>query len=130
MAVPERRPILVYDSDCAFCTRTARWIARRLRGRAAVEPWQVLDLGRLDLTVRDVTTAAWWLDGERRDRGHRSIGRALVAIGGLWGVIGHVLLVPPVSWLTRPIYAVVARNRHRMPGATDACRLDDEPAPR
>lgn len=94
MAAPERHPIFVYDGDCAFCTRTARWAERRLGGRAAVEAWQALDLGALGLTIHDVTTAAWWIDGERRDRGHRSIGRALVAIGGAWGIVGRLLLVP------------------------------------
>jgi predicted DCC family thiol-disulfide oxidoreductase YuxK len=123
-------PLLVYDGDCAFCTRTARRVERRLHGRADVQAWQFLDLAALDLTVRDVTTAAWWIDGPRRDRGHRAIGRALVAVGGAWGVVGRLLLVPPVSWVARPVYALVARFRHRMPGATDACRLDDQPVSR
>lgn len=123
--VADQRPILVYDGDCAFCTRTARWAERRLHDRAAVRPWQALDLDALGLTEHDVTTAAWWVDGDRRDAGHRSIGRALVAIGGLWRLLGWLLLLPPVSWIARPVYALIARNRHKMPGGTDACRLDE-----
>jgi predicted DCC family thiol-disulfide oxidoreductase YuxK len=38
--------------------------------------------------------------------------------------LGWLLLVPPVSWLAIPVYALVARYRYRMPGSTDACRID------
>jgi predicted DCC family thiol-disulfide oxidoreductase YuxK len=124
------RPVLVYDGDCAFCTRSARWVEHRVGAKATVQPWQALDLPALGLTEREVTEAAWWVDGRRRDRGHRSIGRAFIAIGGLWALVGRVILVPPSSWLARPVYALVARNRHKMPGGTDACRVDDRPAAR
>jgi len=42
---------------------------------------------------------------------------------GLWRVAGRLLSRPPVLWVARPAYAVVAANRHRLPGSTDACRL-------
>ncbi len=48
-----------------------------------------------------------------------------MAAGGVWGLIGRLMLVPPVSWLAAAVYAVVARNRHRLPGATDACRVGE-----
>src|SRR5262245_13184856 len=130
MDAPPPRPVLVFDGDCAFCTRSARWVEARVDGRADVRPWQELDLVALGLTERDVSEAAWWVEGERRDRGHRSIGRALIAIGGAWGLAGRLILVPPVSWVARPVYTLVARNRHKMPGGTDACRLEDRPAGR
>jgi predicted DCC family thiol-disulfide oxidoreductase YuxK len=127
---PSPRPVFVYDGDCAFCTRTARWVEARVDGRAGVQPWQALDLDALGLTERDVTEASCWVEDGRRDRGHRSIGRALLAVGGAWGLVGRLILVPPLSWVAGPVYAVIARNRHRMPGGTDACRLEDRPAGR
>ena len=130
MAVPSSRPTFVYDGDCGFCTRTARWVERRVDGRVDVEPWQALDLDELGLTETDMDTAAWWVEDDRREGGHRSIGRALIAVGGIWRVAGRLILVPPLSWLARPVYAVVARYRHKMPGGTDACRLEDRPARR
>jgi predicted DCC family thiol-disulfide oxidoreductase YuxK len=119
-------PVLVYDGDCGFCTRSARWVERRLppSSGASVQPWQRLDLRTLGLTPPDVTAAAWWVDAEgRRHRGHRAAAAALRTIGGAWSVLGLLLVVPPVSWLAAGVYAVVARNRHRMPGSTDACKL-------
>lgn len=117
--------ILIFDGDCGFCTTTAGWIERRLPEPVRVSPWQILDLEELGLTENDVTTAAYWIDGEgRAHRGHLAIGRSLVAAGGFWRLVGHLLLRPPVSWLARPVYSWVAANRHRLPGATDACRVD------
>ena len=126
--MPSPRPVFVYDGDCAFCTRVARWVEGRVNGQADVQPGHALDLDALGLTEGDVTAAAWWIEDGRRDRGYRSIGRALIAVGGAWGLAGRLMLVPPVSWLARPVYALVARNRHKMPGGTDACRLEDRPA--
>lgn len=114
----------MYDGDCGFCTSSAMWIAARLPDDVRVEPWQALDLGALGLTEHDVTTAAYWIgDDGRAHRGHRGIGRALIAAGGLWKLAGWIIVVPPVSLIARPIYAAVAKNRHRLPGSTDACRI-------
>ncbi|MGI8662464.1 MAG: thiol-disulfide oxidoreductase DCC family protein [Acidimicrobiales bacterium] len=119
---PPNRPVLVYDGDCAFCTRCAAWVVRRLPPGAAVEPWQALELDDLGLTEAEVADAAWWVAGDgTRSSGHAAIGQALVAIGGVWGLVGRALLVPPGSWLARPVYAFVARNRSKMPGGTPAC---------
>ena len=117
-------PLLVFDGDCGFCTRSARWIQRKLPDGVGVEPWQALDLDELGLTVDDVTGAAWWLSpGQPRPaRGHEAIGRALVAANGFWGAMGELIVRRPGSWLARPVYAVIARNRHRMPGGAPACQ--------
>lgn len=116
--------LLVFDGDCGFCTASARWIERRLPSSTSVQPWQVLDLDELGLTQGDVTAAAWWVDRRgRQHRGHAAIGRALIAAGGTWGVIGRLVITPPISWLARPAYWLIARNRHRLPGSTDACRI-------
>jgi hypothetical protein len=52
-----------------------------------------------------------------------AIAKALMAGGRRRQLLGRALLIPPVSWMARPAYWLVARYRHRMPGATDACRL-------
>lgn len=121
--------MLVYDGDCGFCTRSAHWIRRRLPPDVEVASWQSLpDLDALGLTLDDVTTAAWWVDPPAAPRGgHLAIGASLVAAGGAWGLLGRALLAPPLRWLAAPVYRRVARDRHRLPGATDACRIDDHP---
>jgi predicted DCC family thiol-disulfide oxidoreductase YuxK len=87
--------------------------------------WQLLDLGAFDLTIDEVTTAAYWIDGDLvTHRGYRAVARALVAIGGPWSVVGRIIDHRPVSWLADGAYRLVAANRHRMPGGTPACRVD------
>ncbi len=116
--------MLVFDGDCGFCTSSARWIDARLPEGVPVEPWQSLDLGELGLTEADVTTAAYWVDASgKAHRGHMAIGHSLMTAGGLWGIIGRVIITPPISWLAKAGYAVVAKYRYKLPGATDACRL-------
>jgi predicted DCC family thiol-disulfide oxidoreductase YuxK len=116
-------PILVFDGDCGFCTWSADWIRRRLPAGAVVAPWQLLDLAAHGLTEADVTTAAYWIDADGRHRGADGIARALEAAGRGWRMVGRLAGRPPLVWLARGMYTVVARNRHRLPGSTPACKL-------
>lgn len=113
--------LLVYDGECGFCVRSARWIEARLPVDARVEPWKALNLEELGLSQPDVQAAVWWIDGSgpatRRCRGAEAIGRSLVAAGGIWGVAGRLIIHPPLCWLARPAYALIAANRHRLSGA-------------
>ena len=58
--------LLVYDGECGFCIRTARWIKARLPEDARVEPWQSLKLEQLGLSRADAEAAVWWLEPQRR----------------------------------------------------------------
>lgn len=118
--------MLIFDGDCGFCTTSAHWIQRRLPDDVEVVAWQFVDdLDALGLTVDEADAKVWWItpDG-RRHGGHLAIGHALRSAGGFWGLIGTMLVTPPASWLAAPVYALVARYRHRMPGGTPACRID------
>jgi predicted DCC family thiol-disulfide oxidoreductase YuxK len=88
-------------------------------------PWQLVDdLERHGLTENDVATAAYWIDGDGRpQRGHRAVAFALQAAGGGWGLLGSLLLVPPISWLARAGYRLTARYRNRLPGGAPGCRM-------
>ncbi len=112
--------LLVYDGECGFCIRSARWIEAHLPADARVEPWQSLQLDRLGLSEPDVRAAVWWIDdrgsGTRRSRGAEAIGRSLVAAGGIWAAAGLLIIHPPLCWLARPAYALIAANRHRLRG--------------
>jgi len=43
-------------------------------------------------------------------------------VGSVWGLVGRLLLVPPVSWLAAVGYSVVSRYRYLFPGGTPACK--------
>ncbi|MCY3649643.1 MAG: DUF393 domain-containing protein [Acidimicrobiaceae bacterium] len=116
--------ILVYDGKCGFCSRSARWIEARLPANARVEPWQSLELEELGLRPDEVEAAVWWIDDDghstRRSRGAEAIGRSLIAAGGLWTAAGLLIIHPPLCWLARPAYTLIAANRHRLPGSRAA----------
>lgn len=114
-----RAPTVVFDGECGLCHRAAAWLRARVPTEIRVVPWQSLDLGAHGLTVGDVTNAAYWLEDGRRERGHRAVGRALVAVGGAWRLVGWLCLAPPTSAFAAVAYALVARSRHwiLLPGA-------------
>lgn len=124
---PDRSAILVFDGDCAFCTSAAAWASGGWRGGAQAVSWQALGddgLARLGLDEERARRAAWWVGADgRADAGARAIGRALAAGHGWRRPAGLALLAPPVSWVGRGAYPLVARFRHRLPGATSACRV-------
>lgn len=120
-----QQPTLVYDGDCGFCTTSAKWIERRLDAGVRVEPWQTLDLEALGLTIDNVTSAAYFVDEDGSlHRGHDGIGRSLEYTTPAFRLAGRAMQHPPVAWLAAPVYRLVAKYRYRLPGATDACRID------
>ena len=113
---------LVYDADCGFCTSSADWLGRH--SDTAVVPWQRLDLEEVGLTREQVTTAAYWLDGDRPPRrGARAIAAALRTCGPAYRLLGRLMDLAPVRPVSAVVYGLVAKYRYKLPGGTNACRL-------
>jgi predicted DCC family thiol-disulfide oxidoreductase YuxK len=112
--VADDRTTLVYDGECAFCTRLAGWVQRRDgRGRVLLranqEPGLVESLG---LTRGEVARAAWAVDESgRRFEGAAAINRVLRALGGAWWLLGSLYLVAPFRWVEDRYYGRVAKRR-------------------
>lgn len=117
-------PVLLYDGDCAFCTSCARWLERRVRPAAVVEPWQFAELEQLGVSAERARAAVQWVgaDGIVRS-GHAAIAATLATAGAPWSALGRFMLLPGVSWIAARAYALIAKNRHSLPGATPACKL-------
>jgi predicted DCC family thiol-disulfide oxidoreductase YuxK len=120
---PRERPILVYDGDCAFCTKCVH-VLEGIGPDAEIVPWQFADLAALGITEEQAAEAVQWvqIDGTVRS-GHEAIAGVLSAAGRIWKTIGRVVLLPGISWLAAKAYRLVARNRYRLPGSTPACAL-------
>lgn len=116
--------LLLYDADCGFCTRSAGWL-RGLGLAASIEPLQRADLPARGVDAARAQREIPFVDDSSVSYGAEAIGRALATGRGAWRLIGLLLSRPPVLWLARPVYAAVAANRHRLPGGTDTCRLDE-----
>lgn len=76
---------LVYDGECEFCARLARWVERRdRRGRVSVRANQEAGLiDALGLTRGEVDRAAWAVErGGRKFEGAAAINRVWRELGG------------------------------------------------
>ena len=121
---PQERSVLLYDGDCAFCTRCAG-LLERIGTAAEIVPWQFADLAELGVTEAQATEAVQLvgIDGAVRS-GHEAIAAALLSAGPVWRAIGRMLLLPGISSIAARVYRVVADNRYRLPGGTPACAAD------
>jgi predicted DCC family thiol-disulfide oxidoreductase YuxK len=123
---PRERPVLLYDGDCAFCTRCAG-VLERIGPAAEIVPWQLADLPALGVSEEQAIDAVQWveIDGTVRS-GHEAIAAALNRAGRIWRIVGRTIVSPGISWIAAKVYRLVANNRYRLPGGTPACAVADE----
>jgi len=108
------RLTLVYDGECGFCTRSARWVERRDRaGRISVRPSQEAGLiERLGLSREEADRASWAVEAEgRKFEGAAAINRVLRELGAGWRLVGSLYELPPIRWVEDRYYGRVARRR-------------------
>ena len=116
-----RRPVLVFDGDCGFCTWSARIADRWAQGRLAVVPWQAAELDDLGLTAAACAEAVQYVGEGVHGSGAEAVARALLLCRVPAPLVGRTLLRRHVAPVAERAYRVVAANRHRLPGATPAC---------
>ena len=127
-AVVRDVPWIIYDGDCAFCTSSADWLARRLHNPVGANPrlvpWQFADLTALGTTAERTQREALWIDTDGTIYGGAAVfAEWLKFRGGWYQVPGRVLTLPVIRPLAAGVYRVIAKNRHRMPGGSPACAL-------
>ncbi len=120
------RTVLVFDGDCGFCTWSAARLADWSRGALVTVPWQRADLPALGLDEAQCATAVQYVDASGTRAGGRAVAAALRCCRQPWRTLGIVLSSPVLEPLVERAYVLVAANRHRLPGSTPACRLDDD----
>ena len=108
----DARPTLIFDGDCGFCRRwVARW--RRQTGRRVQYiPFQRLGGRFPELSREECEKAIQFIDsGGRVFSGADAVTR--LHDYGLRGghALGVLLSLPPIIWVLRIGYKLVARNR-------------------
>lgn len=125
----ERLPLLVYDGDCGFCTRSA-WLVDRLPVRCDVVPWQETDLVAFGVSEARARHEVVWIEpGGRVSGGASAVAEVFKHAAMPWPVLGWVLSAPLVRTLAGLVYRWVAANRSRLPGVTPACQLPPDQRP-
>lgn len=119
---------LIFDGDCGFCTSSARAIARVLPRATRIIPWQriVGELASHGLTPAEANESVWWIaDDGSTSHGSRAIAEALETSSAPLRLAGRAMGSRAIQPVAEGVYRIVARNRHRLPGGTPACRLDE-----
>lgn len=124
------RPVLVFDGDCGFCTKSVEVMERWIDPDVEITAWQHADLAELGVTEERamhevlLVTPVGDVYG-----GAEAVAKLLAHRRGVWTVPGAVLQVPPVNLLAEKAYRLIADNRYKLPGGTPACALPPDQRP-
>jgi predicted DCC family thiol-disulfide oxidoreductase YuxK len=119
-------PILIFDGDCAFCSSSIRLITKVIGNHPEIKPFQWTDLQTLGITQKECLNAVqFYKDNENRYSGAQAFAQFLKLSNQPWKIIGYILDLPIIKWISKVIYGIVAKNRYRLPGGTPACKLKE-----
>jgi predicted DCC family thiol-disulfide oxidoreductase YuxK len=122
--------LVLYDGVCGLCDRTVQFILRNdrrdrfqfatLQGATGAEAARKHGFDPTELSsfilVLDYETPS-----ERAMRKGKAALRVLWELGGAWKLIGWLCVLP--KWIVDPVYMLIARNRYRVFGQLEACRI-------
>jgi predicted DCC family thiol-disulfide oxidoreductase YuxK len=115
--------VLLYDADCAFCTRAASAVPR-LRLSVGVCSLQSVDLPGLGVDPDRARRELPFVDGAGAvSYGHAAVANALRTGPLLLRLVGTAMTLPGLNFVFASLYRLVAANRHRLPGGSAACEL-------
>ena len=118
------RPLVLFDGGCGFCARAVGVMTgRMIRADVVAEPLQRADLPAVGLTVDKCLETLHVVDESVVFTGSDAIACILRAGRSPWPLAGRLLTLPGVRQVAGAAYALVARNRHRLPGGTTTCGL-------
>ena len=122
------RPIIIYDGDCAFCSSSIRTLQRIIKRAPTMRPYQFTKLEDYGLTLQQCETALQYVatDGSISS-GHEAYRQMLKELGGGWKALAILMRTPGYYALANAVYRWVAKNRHRMPGGTPTCSIENRP---
>lgn len=125
-----KRFLVLYDGECRLCAGVVRWLmARDSRKRLEFAPIQgevAMEILRRRGLEAEALKGIWLVErvGEKSEvvwgRSEAAI-RVVVALGGVWRVVGVVRVIPR-RW-REGIYGWVAGNRYRWFGRGGVCDI-------
>lgn len=119
-----QKSLLIFDGDCAFCTKCVLWGTSNLAEFPSAKAFQTINPVDYGLSDADVRKSVWAITDSQVLSGARAVAWILkIQPNSTWRALGNFIDFCPIRPLAALIYRVVAMNRHRMPGATDNCRV-------
>lgn len=127
MSAPESA-ILITDGDCGFCQTAAAFLLRNFPGDWVNTPSQTMNFTKFGLGSAEVNSKVWFVlnrNGEvQKWGGAQAVAKLLLHQPKLWiKPLAALAFVPGFKQVANGMYALIARNRGQLPGATDTCKL-------
>ena len=128
------KTVLIYDGDCKFCQLSLEFGIRHMKTFPAYVAFQKIDPSTFGLTFDQVRSEIWLVSpGSQTGSnlgGHLAAGAILeMQSNPLYKLAGFLMRIPPTSWLAKLTYGWIAHNRHRLPGGSKACSIQDNYLP-
>ncbi|MQA93284.1 MAG: DUF393 domain-containing protein [Streptosporangiales bacterium] len=122
------RPVIVYDGDCGFCTRSVRFLERYVRPPGTITAFQERtdeELAALKVSRERAEHEVIWAGPSGRVEGGADAVAAILLSSPFpyWWPVGSAMWLPAVRPTAHAAYRWVADNRMRLPGGTPACAL-------
>jgi predicted DCC family thiol-disulfide oxidoreductase YuxK len=129
-----KKSVLIYDGDCKFCQLSLEFGIRHMKIFPSYVAFQRIDPAVFGLTETQVRSEIWLVESStgRTERlgGHLAASRILAMQPNLfYQLAGFLMRTWPTSWIANQAYRWVAQNRHRLPGGTKACNIQDNYIP-
>lgn len=109
------RVIVYFDGVCGLCNRFVDFLLKHDKRKS-------LKLAPLQnhKTKNQMNTVVLSIDGQEYFKSEAAI-KAIASLGGLWSMTLLLLVIP--KFLRDSIYDWIAKNRYRLFGKRDTCRL-------
>ena len=122
--------VLIYDGDCQFCQLSLDFGIRKLLIFPQYVAFQRIDPNDFGLTSKQVKSQIWLAHKVPTESvalgGHLAAGAILKLQPSRWlRILGWLASNPPTSWVANLLYKLIAANRHRLPGGSRACKIED-----
>jgi predicted DCC family thiol-disulfide oxidoreductase YuxK len=128
------KSVLIYDGDCKFCQLSLEFGIRHMKKFPSYVAFQKIDPAAFGLTEAQVRSEIWLVESStgwtERLGGHLAASRILAMQTNLfYRLAGFLMRKWPTSWIAKQVYRWVAQNRHRLPGGSKACNIQDNYIP-
>jgi predicted DCC family thiol-disulfide oxidoreductase YuxK len=127
LTLSHQHPIVLFDGVCNFCDATINFLIQkdiqaRLRFVPLQEPAGQALLRHLSMDTETFDTFLLLDHGRVYQRSTAGL-RVLRYLPGAWPWLYGLILIP--TFVRDAVYQIIARNRYRWFGRTDACMIPD-----
>ena len=121
-------PIFLFDADCGVCQTGTDRIRQSIAPPVEIVGYQSVDLDSLGVPVADVEEGPVLvrLDGTHVV-GPAAMAELLGTARAPYRQVGRAMQLPGIRHALAAVGPVMYRNKHRLPGASDSCRVGEHP---